>query len=124
MNSILTSIYTGYEDVYFVHRDQTGLSQVADILKIDSDSIKPVVADKQLKAFFGCSVCSLVVIDVNSVGVEDTDYHLFLLSCFFPNITVVLVANDLEETDLERYLSSSVVEIFKGADPTGVVAVS
>ncbi len=124
INSLLASIYSGYEKIYFVHRDTIGLAQVSDVMKVNEDSINAIGTNNPMAALFGCPRNSLVVIDVNSVGTENTDYYLFLMACLFPGVATVLIANDLPEKTYKRYLASSVVAIIQGAEPNAVAAIA
>ncbi len=52
----------------------------------------------------------LIVIDIDTFGVDQTDYLVFLTSCFCPRVPLVLITdNTLTNPVRQKYLSNSAV---------------
>ena len=122
MNSILASLYTSYERIYVVHNEVCGFEQVAALLRVNADAVREANSRTLINKLLNRQDSSLVVIDVNSINVVETDYTLFLLCSFLPNTPVVLIANDLSKKAQARYLASGIVAIVRAADPRATIA--
>lgn len=94
----------------------------SDLMNVASDQVQVVDRDKYLfnmHAVMSGQYTDLLIIDIDSFGIDDACYLVFVASVFAPKVPVVLVTrNVLPDTHRSRYLRSAagVLDIIELAD--------
>lgn len=124
MNALLRTIYCGYQNFLLVGQARSAVahfSECANVSELQIQYTKPEFLAHHLPMR---KIVDLLVIDVDSVGVDEAAYLHFLAFCIRPELPVVLMAADLNTEQQKRFMSSGVLEILSGASTSRILSVA
>lgn len=113
MKNMLRTFYTGYENIVVLSDLLSAPRLASELLDVNEQQIVHATrADYLAYDLIRFDAVDLIMIDVDSVGVEDASYLYFLMACFQSSIPVVMMVSELSDAQEHCFLSSGVLKVF------------
>lgn len=114
MKTMLKTIYCGYERILVVSDHLSELRHISRLLEVSERQIHHADRSGYLAGqLVNDRSIDLLVIDVDSIGVDDAGYLHFLAICFLPNTPVLMVTSNMSPADQECLMSSGSPQIMR-----------
>lgn len=124
MNTMLKTMYRGYQRIVLIGRSSNAVTHFSESVNIAEAQVKSIGPDDPTHHLGDKMNIDMVVIDVDSVGVDEAGYLHFLALCFQPETPVVMMGTNISPEEHQRFLASGVLEVVSGAGTSCVECVS
>lgn len=126
MKNWMKTIYNGFRDVAVIG-DAVKHSDISILPQIDSNRVIQLNLADYIGGAVTTDAMDLIILDLDSIGLEKSKFLIFLVTCFIPQTPMVLVTgSQLSEFDHDAFMSSGqvlgIIELKNSIGSPGVMS--
>lgn len=125
MKQWMETIYSGFRNIGVIGDVQSKWDNMEAFVRTDDRTISHLCPSEIASACVSMRPLDLLIIDVDTLGIENSLNAIFLARCFIPNTPIVLITEKpLSQTTRKKLYDGQVLELFQLNNSNGIPAVA